>query len=859
MKNSILPILLFGCILLSACSKTPFNEGDLGVTWEIVQNSFDQGEETKAAFTFFNQGQGIIENEDWIMYFNQANVRPKRMIHDQLGIVEHINGDFYRFVPGASFKLEPGASLNFEYVYDGLMIKEGDAPKGVYVVKNEHTQGELIEEIKNYAVKPLDELSSIFPAPSWQATVPTPRSEYQKNTAWAIPGLDLAGRIIPTPYTRTMGTGTVTLSSETIILYEPEFSFEADYLGNVIRELTGWQLQKQTVDQGGPDKIQLGMGNSNSINQDEAYTLLIEEGDGIRITGGKAGIFYGIQTLVSLIPAEAFTTGSITVNIPALKIEDRPRFPFRGFLLDVSRNFHNKEALLKLVDLLAYYKINALNLRLTDDEGWRLEIPGLPELTELGSLRGHTLDDKKWLHPAYGSGPDPYRDGNRGSGYYSRLDFIEILEYANNRHVQIIPEICFPSHARSAIKSMELRHDRLMTDGKQDLAEEYRLIDPADSSVYLSAQSFKDNIVCVARESTYRFYEKVVDEISHMYDEAGVPFTKFHTGGDEVPFGAWEKCPACAKVLQDNPEIGSYKNLQGYFFQRMLPILEKYGVAIGGWEEVVLNRYADRNITVNTEFIDRQVIPYVWDNTGNNIDLGYRIANAGYDVILCNVTNLYFDLAYTTDPAEPGLYWGGFHDNIDPYLLVPYDVFKSTIYDDHGGFRDPDDDYPDKVRLMPEARDRIIGIQAQLWSETLIEDRMLDYYVMPKLFAFAEKAWARAPKWETEPDNLERIAQARNGWAELANIIGQKELPRLDKLFGGYGYRITPPGGIIEDGILYANAAFPGLIIRYTTDGSEPNGTSAKYEKPVKVDGPVKLGAFAVSGRGSKTVDISSE
>jgi hexosaminidase len=286
-------------------------------------------------------------------------------------------------------------------------------------------------------------------------------------------------------------------------------------------------------------------------------------------------------------------------------------------------------------------------------------------------------------------------------------------------------------------------------------------------------------------------------------------------------------------------------------------MFEKYNLKVTGWEEIVLNKDSANNIAINPKFVGKNILPLVWDNTGDNIDLGYRIANAGYPVVLCNVTNLYFDLAYNTDPSEPGLYWGGFQDAIDPYVMTPFDVYKSANFDMFGRFSEKEESFSGKERLKPEARKNIVGLQAQLWSETLKGPKMMEYYTVPKLFAFAEKAWAAAPAWENETDISKRVAGTWKGWGELSNRIGQNELERIDRLFGNYNYRIAAPGAVIEEGMLKANSAFPGLIIRYTTDGSEPDGNSTEYKEPVKVDGKVNVRAFNKAGRGSKTFVVN--
>jgi hexosaminidase len=284
---------------------------------------------------------------------------------------------------------------------------------------------------------------------------------------------------------------------------------------------------------------------------------------------------------------------------------------------------------------------------------------------------------------------------------------------------------------------------------------------------------------------------------------------------------------------------------------------------VAGWEEIVLNKDSQNNIQVNPKFKDKKVLPLVWDNTGKNIDLGYRIANAGYKVVLCNATNLYFDLSYNSDPTEPGLVWAGYQDAIDPYVMTPFDVFKSINFDKYSRLTEKEEIFGRKSQkidanmprqyLKMEAQKNIVGMQAQLWSETIKGSKMLEYYLAPKLFAFAEKSWSNAPAWESESTISKRVNSIWAGWADISNQIGQREFSRLDFLFNGYNYRIAQPGAVIEDGLLKANVAFPGFTIRYTEDGSEPDVNSKEYTYPVKVNGPIKVRAFNKFGRASKT------
>lgn len=858
-------ILFFIAIaLLPACNSSKSSPSNLSETlevkWELLSNviSVDKGE-SAAAFTFINKGSDVIDNKNWALYFNQSTIQPINGADSVMGKVEHINGDFYRFVPGNNFNLKPGDSIKVSYGYDNLMIKYGDVPAGIYIAvgEKENQQAALL---KNFSIVPFTNYQKLFPYSNFLSTIPTSQNEYVRNLSIDTSSSQQLYPIMPTPIKFAKGNGHFEINNNTVIRYEKGLDNEANFLTTTLEKQTGIKLQQQEgIDEKNNNCISLKLsGIADNDAAKEGYQLSVNADKGILITGNDAaGTFYGIQSLMALFPTDAYAKKNTAIKINVVEVIDAPRFHYRGFLLDVSRNFQTKETVLKLIDLLAFYKINTLDWRLTEDEGWRLEISGLPELTQVGAKRGHTLDDANLLQPAFGSGPFADSKGNTGTGYYSRNDFKEILSYAAQRHVKIIPEICFPSHTRAAIKSMEARYRFYMQKGDKKAAEEYRLTDPEDQSVYKSAQSFKDNISNVALPSTYNFYTTVVKDIAAMYQEAGLQLTMLHTGGDEVPQGAWEKSPACINLMKTLPGITNAGNLQGYFFTRMLDSLSKYKLQIGGWEEVALNKDTAGKATVNPEFVGKNVVPYVWDNNGENIDLGYRIANAGYPVVLCNSTNLYFDLSYNTDPAEPGLYWSGFQDAKDPFVLAPYDAFKSKIYNDYGNMVAVDESaFKNFERLKPESKKNILGLQAQLWTETVKGQNMMEYYVLPKLFAFAEKAWAAAPAWETEANQQKRIQQIESGWGSFANRIGQYEFPRLDYIFSGFNYRISPPGVIIENGLLKANIAYPGLIIRYTTDGSEPDNKSTMYKTPVAVTGTVKLKTFSQGGRGGKTIEV---
>jgi hexosaminidase len=523
--------------------------------------------------------------------------------------------------------------------------------------------------------------------------------------------------------------------------------------------------------------------------------------------------------------------------------------------LDVARNFHKKASILKYLDLLAYYKINKFHIHLTDDEGWRLQIKSLPELTEVGGNRGHDASGKGMV-PSFASGPFNDPSVSAGSGYYTREDFIEILKYAKARHIEVVPEVDVPGHSRSAIKSMDARFERLMKEGKSGEATKYLLRDLNDQSVYKSVQMWNDNVICICQPSAINFIDEVVKELVSMYKEAGAPITNLHIGADEVPAGVWEKSTVCKQLLDADPNLSTTEELPLYFFRKMSELLAKYNLGVAGWEEVGLKKVGKDHV-VNTEFANSKFLPYTWNNVygWGTEDNAYKLANAGYKVVLSNVTHLYFDLAYDRSPEEPGYYWGGFLNTKKPFEFIPLDMYKSANEDRMGNKIDQST-LSTKERLTEAGKANILGIQGQLWTENTNTQELMEYLTFPKLIGLAERAWAKDPTWASNADEAARNLAIEKEWNVFANTVGQKEFVRLDKFNGGVAYRVSIPGATITNGILTANLDFPGLAIRYTTDGTEPTAKSTLYTAPIAVKGNVKLKAFTTTGRGSRTIEV---
>jgi hexosaminidase len=876
-KTLIIAILGWFIVACENPPKTP----QVDVNWEHITNFTDQKDVFESKFTLTHRGGADLNASNWALFFNIAPRKIVPTADDQPAIIEHLNGDWYRMAPAAGFSMSAGESIAVYYRGIEAIIKESDRPLGLYFVFYDENGAEKeIAEVKNYSYSPFTRPEQINRSEDDYDPIPSPTYLYQSNQKlFQLPKESLS-RILPTPRKMKTQAGSLTVGTDFMIVCDASLTSEAQYLKEMLLSDFGLTL---SVSESGHDgqsiSLRLRPMSIDGIKK-ECYQLTIDS-SGISIVGSDAsGVFYGIQSLRSLMPIEALKEQKKEIALNYVEITDAPRFHFRSLQLDVGRNFQSKQSILRLLDVMALYKLNNFLFYLTEDEGWRLEIEPLPELTAVGAHRRHTGSFRKSvLHPAYGSGPFATNAESHGNGHYSREDFIEILRYAHSRHIQVIPEVNLPGHARAAIKAMEYRYERLLREGKAEEAEEYRLIDPNDTSRYMSAQFYKDNTACVVRESTYKFYETVVNEIISMYQDAGVPISKFHLGGDEVPEGAWSGSPLTADFMKQHPEIENLHALHAYFIEKITDRLAHLELEWHGWEEVALKKSDNGAYEPNEAFVGKGIVPYIWNNLFEYPDMGYKLANIGYPVVLCNVSNFYFDLAYNKDPKEPGLYWAGFINERDNWTFAPFNMYRSTSNTSMGHqilvqktekrqsrtvdiARITPGDFPplELERLDPEAFENIVGLQAQIWSETIKGGQMLEYYYLPKLPAFAESAWAAERHWEAVADDAQRFAMQEKGWNTFANQLANKELPRLRFLNGGYNYRLPPPGAIVEDGYLKANVEYPGLYIDYALakEMSTNSLEFQQYVEPVKLEkgATIHLKSRDVAGSESRIVSM---
>ena len=353
-----------------------------------------------------------------------------------------------------------------------------------------------------------------------------------------------------------------------------------------------------------------------------------EEGEPLVEADDEDGAFYA-QTTLARLPRP----------LPPMTIEDWPDMPYRGFMLDVVRDFRPVEEVLQIIDLMASWKLNTLHFHLADDESWCLEIKGLPDLTDYGAH--HALPDWDLQET---TALKPTANGRVGNvTYYTAEEYQCILRYAWERRVAVIPEFDTPGHSRASIKSMQAYERRT-----GDLG--FRLQDPADTSRYWSAQDFTDNVLGVDLPGVYKFYGVVFDEVIRLHREAGVPLPAIHIGGDEVPAGAW---------------AGSDRHvMKERFINGMLDLAEARGIRLAGWEDIAkgLEPATQERLKRSLYFLN------VWNTDGVE----------GFPVVLSPAAYTYLDLAYSDAPGEIGLSWAGYVDERTTFSLLP-DAFKGDL------------------------------------------------------------------------------------------------------------------------------------------------------------------------------------
>lgn len=804
----------------------------LELRWRIIDmgKRSDGTDFTSAQLVLRNKGLHPISVDGAQLYFTCiAGIDVSQV--SSTSSVERLTGTLFKLTPAKNFReLSVGQSVVFDIVHPEQLTRPDKAPQGPYLA---FAKGDarLPIRIADYRVE------TELPGELRRTKETSADALFTRYSAIADVPIGELPPIFPTPTSMTYLAGTLRLGTRPRVLAEPRLAAEARRAQAIFealpRPLSG---ASENV------TVTVKLGKVSASSSAEAYRLKIDPAGQILVEAStRAGIAYGLDSLTQL--AEASQTNGSSMEFRAVDIVDAPRFPFRGLLVDVARNFQEKESLFRLIDLMARFRLNKLHLHLTDDEGWRLAINGLPELTRTGGRRAHGDNVDEHLPAAHGSGP--YIDDQHGSGHYSQADFVHILRYAAERHVEVIPEIEMPGHARAAVKAMEARSRKLQR-SRLPGVNDYLLSDPDDRSKYVSAQLHSDNVMNPGMESTYRFIDHVVGELARLYRLAGVPMRTIHVGADELADGAWEQSPACQRYMSKHG-LRQTADLWDHFYARVSGILRRHGAHASGWEELGTRKVTLRGkskLIPNPKFALADFDLFVWNNLDQSGDLAYRLANAGYRVVLAPATVLYYDMAHLEDPREPGVDWAAITDLDKVFDFVPYDFLRRAATDPTtpAGFDG----------LTDYGRDRILGLEGTLFSEVMRDLADIEFLLLPRMLAMAERAWAPDPEWANASDAAHAKKVHSHAWSVFVNSLGKQVLPRLDRDFPGINYRIPPPGLMRVGSVVKVNQQLPGFTLRYATGGAMPTASSPVLIDQVETADEIAVAAFNRSGRFSR-------
>jgi hexosaminidase len=483
--------------------------------------------------------------------------------------------------------------------------------------------------------------------------------------------------------------------------FNSSISISADQNSAAIKKTADWLKEKLSVTGlpvsviGEKGNIQLVLNKSaNSTIGKEGYTL-VSSSDGIIINANEpAGLFYGIQTLLQLMPA-AVESKSIVRNInwavPFVEISDYPRFGWRGLMFDISRHFFNKDQIKQYIDAMVKYKYNLLHLTLSNDEGWRVEIKALPKLNSTGSWNVKRVGTFGDFIPPTDSEPRDY------GGYLTYEDVKELVQYAKDRYVNILPEIDVPGHSLAAIASYP---ELSCTPG----ADKYRVRSGEKIMEWPPSGHFYgliDNTLCPANEKVYEFLDKVFTEVAQLF-----PFEYIHMGGDETARNFWEKTPAI-KELMKREKLKNLDEVQSYFVKRVEKIINSKGKKMIGWDEIL-----DGGLAPNAAVMS-------WRGMKGGIDA----AKMGHEVVMSPTTYAYIDYMQGDKIIEPPVYASLRLNKTYEFEPVPEGVDAKYIK----------------------------GGQANLWTEQVYNMRHAEYMTWPRGFSIAETVWSPKTKknWKT--------------------------------------------------------------------------------------------------------------
>lgn len=491
-------------------------------------------------------------------------------------------------------------------------------------------------------------------------------------------GDDSTMNIIPKPMKIQVLRGTFHLSDSTLILVEADISkarHVAQYLADRLEKASGFKLQvaPTTQTKAVSGAILLTTAKADDRLGDEGYSLESNT-KSIVVRGRPAGLFYGVQTLFQLLPPQIYRVDSVQTNIsweiPAVRIKDKSRFPWRGMHLDVCRHFFRVEFIKKYIDYLAMHKMNTFHWHLTEDQGWRIEIKKYPRLTEISAYRDGTVIGRV--------GKPHVTDGVRYGGFYTQDEIRDVVQYAKERFITVVPEIEMPGHSVAALTAYP---QLSCTGGPFQVRQVWGI---------------SDDIYCAGNDSVFTFLQNVLSEVLELF-----PSKYIHIGGDEAPKVRWEQCPKCQQRIKEEG-LKDEHELQSYFIRRIENYLNSKGRQIIGWDEILEGGLAPNAAVMS------------WRGTEGGIDA----AQQNHDVVMSPTSHCYFDYYQGDESMEP-LAIGGF--------LPLEKVYKFE---------------PVPAELSRKQVSHILGAQGNVWTEYIETAKDVEYMALPRMCALAEVVWS---------------------------------------------------------------------------------------------------------------------
>ena len=482
--------------------------------------------------------------------------------------------------------------------------------------------------------------------------------------------------VVPLPEHIVEGQGTFRLTSdaEVVLLFDDErLSGVTAALNKVLMPLFGRGPRVRHADKAADHAVNV---TRDETMPAEAYRLFVTPCRIDIVAGGAQGAFYAVQTLRQLLPAAAYEADDVrAVELPVVTIEDKPCLGYRGMMLDVGRHFFTVDEVKEALDIMALHKLNVFHWHLTDDQGWRIEIRKYPKLTEIGSVRSRTLIGRD---PGGTYDENCKFDETPYGGYYTQDEIRDVVNYAAERFITVIPEIEFPGHAVGALAS----YPWLGCTGEQYEVRQTWDID--------------DRVFCIGKETTFEFIEGVLEEVLELF-----PSEYIHIGGDECPTVMWKKCPHC-KARMKAERLKRPRRLQNYATARVEKFLNAHGRRLIGWDEI----------------LEGEVTPTATIMSWRGAEGGIKAAKMGNHAIMAPTTHCYLDYYQTRDTAGEPLAIGGYLPVEKVYSLDPYEMLTA-----------------DEQRC-------ILGVQTNLWTEYIATWPHAEYMLLPRLSALAEVGWS---------------------------------------------------------------------------------------------------------------------